>query len=250
MAIKFTGPRISWGMLWVVLSWRWFTGNTLDGDPRTDAGWFRKGTRSVDNRYPHPTRWQLLPRVTRSGIRLGSLLLPVIALVVWVVWPSWFYRVSVLLTVVLLVIIVRAQYGRHQKRSWNKHVLKPFLLTAAPMVTQAPAALIRDAHVDMMTHPDDGVVASRVTLPIPAEFNPGESGRKDLVRLANERFTGEWQLQLNVKRWPFYIALSRLADPREKFSYEELMNVIEKHGGPGKIILGAGTTDFVVADIV
>jgi hypothetical protein len=70
------------------------------------------------------------------------------------------------------------------------------------------------------------------------------------VRLANERFAGEWQVNLNMKRYPFYVALSRLADPRIDFSFSELMNKIETIGGPGKIILGAGSSDYVVADII
>ncbi|MFE5809455.1 helicase HerA domain-containing protein [Streptomyces sp. NPDC056491] len=50
--------------------WRFTSGQYMDGNPRTDAGWFRHGT------YPLPnyraTRWGLLSRVERAGVRFGS----------------------------------------------------------------------------------------------------------------------------------------------------------------------------------
>jgi hypothetical protein len=32
----------------LVIAWRWFTGKELDSQARTDAGWFRPGTRALD----------------------------------------------------------------------------------------------------------------------------------------------------------------------------------------------------------
>jgi hypothetical protein len=250
MAIKFTGPRITWKMLWIVVSWRWFTGNTLDGEPRTDAGWFRKGTRSVDPRYPHPSRWQLMKRWQRMAIRLGSMLAPVTAVMVWLVWPTAFYRLSVVLTMILLVILVRVGMKWYEGYDLRNHILKPFALTAAPMVNQAPSALERDMQITMGHRQDDGLVPIRITLPVPPEYNGTDSSKKSLVSLANVRLGGEWTANLNARRWPFYVALSRLEDPRTNFSYAELSLIIEDRSGPGKVILGAGTSDIVIADIV
>jgi hypothetical protein len=52
------GPAHTWPMRsrtvlrWLqmpgVAAWRWFTGQPLDGVPRTDAGWFTKGHKALD----------------------------------------------------------------------------------------------------------------------------------------------------------------------------------------------------------
>jgi hypothetical protein len=51
--------RSSTGLRWLqmpaVIAWRWFTGQPLDGVPRTDAGWFTKGHKALDpNTAPRP----------------------------------------------------------------------------------------------------------------------------------------------------------------------------------------------------
>jgi hypothetical protein len=250
MAMKFTGPRISWGMFWFIFLWRWFTGNTLDGDPRTDAGWIRTGIRSVDSRYPHPTRWQLMARWKRMTIRLTAILLPVTAGVAWLVWPTVFYRVSVALILVLATLLARPMMRRYERYNLNHHIIGPFTQTASHLVSHAPAAMMRDMHVDMTRTKDEGLTLTKVQIPVPPEYNPGEAGKKELVKLAGERFGGEWGANLNVKRWPFYIALSRLPEPREKFSYADLLPLVAQQK-PGVVILGIGSNDkIVVADII
>jgi hypothetical protein len=39
---------LRWLQMPAVIGWRWFTGQPLDGVPRTDAGWFTKGHKPLD----------------------------------------------------------------------------------------------------------------------------------------------------------------------------------------------------------
>ena len=50
--------------------WRFTSGQYLDGVPRTDAGWLTRGTHPLNG--GRVTRWGLLSRAERAGVRLGS----------------------------------------------------------------------------------------------------------------------------------------------------------------------------------
>jgi hypothetical protein len=50
------------------LAWRWFTGQPLDGVQRSDAGWFTKGTRTLD-RTTAPREPERLSDEIRGDIR-------------------------------------------------------------------------------------------------------------------------------------------------------------------------------------
>lgn len=55
----------------IATAYRFVSGHHLDGLHRTDAGWITRGTRSV---VPggRVSRWSILPRAARAGIRLGT----------------------------------------------------------------------------------------------------------------------------------------------------------------------------------
>jgi hypothetical protein len=251
MAIKFTGPRFTWRMVIFVMLWRWFTGNTLDGDPRTDAGWFRQGRKSVTPQYPHPTRWQLWPRWKRMGVRLLTGVLPAVALTAWLLWPEWTYRAGMGICAVLVGVTARIAYKAWGVYDMKHNVLQPYTLALAPMISSAPAALMRDMKVVMEHRPDDGKVPVLIAFPIPAEYTPATNGTAEIARLTGQRLGGEWNTGLNMRRWPFSMKLTRKPDPRGSFTYNDLLSVIEESGGPGKLILGGGTGDsVVVADVI
>lgn len=42
------GAVVRWPQALAVLAWRWFTGQPLDGLPRSDAGWFTRGHKALD----------------------------------------------------------------------------------------------------------------------------------------------------------------------------------------------------------
>lgn len=52
-------------------AWRWFSGNHLDGQPRTDAGWIVPGTVAW-TRTGRAGRWSYRPRLVRAAIRTGG----------------------------------------------------------------------------------------------------------------------------------------------------------------------------------
>ncbi|MGW3985022.1 helicase HerA domain-containing protein [Streptomyces mirabilis] len=54
----------------IATAYRFVSGHHMDGIRRTDAGWISRGTRSLDG--GRVSRWSLLSRAERAGIRLGS----------------------------------------------------------------------------------------------------------------------------------------------------------------------------------
>lgn len=54
----------------IATAYRFVSGQYLDGIPRTDAGWITRGTHPLAG--GRATRWGMLSRVERSGVRLGT----------------------------------------------------------------------------------------------------------------------------------------------------------------------------------
>lgn len=57
----------------MVAAWRWLSGSPMNGEPRTDAGWLRKGHRCL-TRTGYCSRFWYLPRWKRAAWRTGSTL--------------------------------------------------------------------------------------------------------------------------------------------------------------------------------
>lgn len=55
-----------------VLTWRYLSGSTLDGEPRTNATWTHRGTRTEREDGRRANRWDHLSRLERAGVRWVS----------------------------------------------------------------------------------------------------------------------------------------------------------------------------------
>jgi hypothetical protein len=69
------------------LAWRWFTGHHLDGQHRTNAGWFESGTQPL-TQNGRASRWAHLARAHRAAWRTGLTLTAAAALAGLVVAPA------------------------------------------------------------------------------------------------------------------------------------------------------------------
>jgi hypothetical protein len=235
--------RIGWKTYFMILLWRFFTGNHSDGEPRTDAGWFRKGHKSVDPRRPIPSAWSLRPRIERAGIR-WAVLLSVTLLPATGAWAWFYHHTAFLLSATLLGVSTGLLvYWRgtlvYRAHAYRRDFVVPFTQAASPILDM-PASVIER---DMVLEP------GRVRVPIPPHYDPRSGQLEALTGLANRRLTGEWSAQLQVRKMPFYAQLVRMPEPRNSFSYVELLpHVIA--GKAGNVILGIAAADEIVkADI-
>lgn len=69
------------------LMWRWFTGHSMDGQARTDAGWLIAGTRAF-TQTGRASRWAHKPRAHRAAIRGGTTLATLAAIAGYAVAPA------------------------------------------------------------------------------------------------------------------------------------------------------------------
>ena len=238
------GPRLAWKafLFWILFKvmWRFLSGNHLDGNPRTDAGWFVRGKEIVNKaKYPRPGRWSYLPRMERALIRLGCTLTVLTALVGWLVWPEWFARVAAILGVLTAVYASWRVWKWWGVFAFRRHTLSPFAQAASPMLGLPPAVIDRE-----MLYRDGWL-----KLPVPPHFTTGDGKMADLLKLANQRIGGEWKADVQVKRLPYYVLLTRKPEPRNSVTYADMLPYVIK-GRAGNVFLGLGSDDVAVyADI-
>jgi hypothetical protein len=79
-------------------AWRYFTGHHLDGKARTDAGWFRRGTKPEH----HVNWWTGKPRVHRMLWRWALVGIPSAWLLAVHYAPVWRVNLAVVVSVAVL----------------------------------------------------------------------------------------------------------------------------------------------------
>lgn len=149
--------------------WRFATGAPLDGEPRTDAGAFTRGTEALVRGRVAP--WWYLPRAARAGVRLAVLVgTPV------VLW-AWMVHRGVLVALVVIVPLTVA-WRRHRRairtgrsRRFLRTYVRPLAAAAGPILGQPvdrPDKWLKvDPHVTNLT----ATLQSKMT---PAELRARE----------------------------------------------------------------------------
>jgi hypothetical protein len=226
-----------------ILAWRFFTGNHLNGVPRTDAGWFIRGRELVNRaKYPRPGWWSYQPRVLRALIRLSAMLALFEGTLAWFLHRQGLLVCVALSGAALVVLCTWRLYRVYVEWSFQHHTLSPLALAASPTLDLPP----REIEAGMLYR--DGWLK----LPVPPHWTTGGSdGSKltELTRLANQRIGGDWKVETQLKRLPFYILLMRRPEPKESFSYEELLPLVMRNR-PGNVILGIqADNEITYADV-
>jgi hypothetical protein len=91
-----------------IFLWRYLSGHHLDGSPRTNATWFRKGTTPSH----HVNWWSAKPRFHRMLWRWATIIIPVGWFFLYRITPTYYINVTVVVTIAWLPYII------HHGMSW------------------------------------------------------------------------------------------------------------------------------------
>jgi hypothetical protein len=208
----------------------------MDGQNRTDAGYvWKRGLESVQRDYPNPSWWSLQPRAVRALIRFVSVFGTLTLTTLWVADRRRFWIVVGCIAGILLAYLLWLAWGAVSNYQERKHTIIPFTQAVAPILGMPPGRVERT----MQFTPE------QIRIEVPAHFNPHERELSELTSLANRRLTGEWTAASQVRKLPFYVMLTKQAEPRKSFSFDELSLLIDQQQ-PGNFILGMGTHDRLI----
>lgn len=215
------------------LAWRYASGAHLDGKIRTDAGWFRRGTR-VLHQSGHASRWAHKPRAHRAAWRLA-----VPAVILAVLAGLVIDRPAAVL-VILAVAVAGLAFGVWRlvrtARTWrhNRQVVGPLAdALALPLQSTAPE-VERGLHIPLNYQHKEAAV--RVALP--SHWQGTDMQRESVSRIVGQRLGGEWNTR--VSRKPFLLIASHPPEPPARVAFAEVADLIRTKGSPDRLLVGLG----------
>ena len=220
------------------LLWRWLTGEAHHGNPMTDAGWVRPGTKAF-TQTGHARRWWYRPRWHRAAWRSGSTFTFIL-----VAWGLLFHRTATLITLAV-VLAVGTGLGvwatvlwfarMKHRRTW----IRPAHIQAAPVVglpvATSPAAWLEVARD-----------RSRVVAQLPPHWQADEATKRRLVdvlsaKLAIEAPEARYQLAGPKPT----LEITQSAPPPPLVTLADAMPAI-RAAGPDELVWGIGKRAAVV----
>jgi hypothetical protein len=217
------------------LAWRYATGAHLDGRIRTDAGWFRRGTR-VLHQSGHASRWAHKPRWRRMAWRLA------VPLVVLAVLAGLVIDRPVTVLVVLVLAAAGLALGVWRlvrtARTWrhNRQVVGP-LADALALPLQSTATEVERALHVPLNYPHK---EAAVRVALPSHWQGTDMQRESVSRIVGQRLGGEWTTR--VSRKPFLLIASHPPEPPARVAFAEVADLIRTQGSIDRLLVGLGTS--------
>jgi hypothetical protein len=215
-----------------VLLWRWLTGMPHHGQPLTDAGWKRPGTRALSE-TAHVRRWWFRTRRYRAARRTGSTLAAAVAA------QGLLFEPAIAVRALVLALMLAAWCccwgtvlwwrGRRHHRAWTA----PAHLVAAPLVGLPVAS---DPRAWLEVAPD----RSRVVAILPPGFNPDAAAKGRLVstlagKLALESPEARWALAGPAPR----LEITQSAPPPSRVALADVRERLDRLR-PDELLWGLG----------
>jgi hypothetical protein len=128
--------------------WRSATGAHMDGELRTDAGWWERGKKDLTRNEKAP-RWAYLPRGVRALIRWGVLLAAVLWIWGYIEVPGITGVVTLVLVAGMLALAIRQALRRRAHGAWRSRHVVPLAADVAPLVGWDQAKVKPDEWINL-----------------------------------------------------------------------------------------------------
>jgi hypothetical protein len=208
------------------LLWRWFSGEPLDGNPRTDAGWMRPGAKAL-TRSGYASRWAHKRREVRAAWRTGGTLA-----VLAVAWGLLTHRAA---TSAVLFGLALAGLGWAGWAAWRgartfthrRAWVRPLHLALAPQLgiplTARPSSWLT---VPRDYHRQEG---AQVRIDLPPRMTPGAESKRALVSIVREKLAlenprADWHMH-GAKP---HVMLTVQVPPPDKVTLAAVRQIIEQ----------------------
>lgn len=123
--------------------WRWLSGSSLDGRPRTNATWTMpsRGSRPVLTQTGHAVRWHHMPRMHRAGIRTGTTTLA--AVTAYGLITATLATVICLGLAVAAALVLAGWHAVYRVRTWSheRHYVRPLERTLTAAIGATPLSI-------------------------------------------------------------------------------------------------------------
>jgi len=224
---------------WAIFIWRFLSGASYDGNPMTDAGWLRKGTKAL-TKTGYAPRYYFWPRWKRMVMRCSMIVLP----------P--FIVVGVLLDLALTLgagsaaLLTGASYlgfkgiSKARRHAIATTWLQPLHMRVAPLAG-VPLSVSPSSWLSLT--PDRTVA----TLELPPGFNDTEPQRERLLARASEALGMEepehtWMLEGKHQK----LMLEASAPPPDFVNLGHILKAI-KEAQIDELVLGLGKKSLPVS---
>lgn len=222
---------------------RFVLGLPLDGIPRTDAGWLRRGSK-VLHRSGHASRWAHLPHIHRAGARLGLSAALAGLLALWrtlgpaMVWVG--LALALLALLALAALTVRAGRIRQHHRRYVRPLHRALAPAAGVPLATRPA--------DWLDVPRDFATADEpvITIALPEGFAGGAEVKRHIERTVTDRLglgdpVPSWRLAGSAPR----LVITTSAPPPARVGWPDIREHVER-ARPDEVVLGLGRKRQVI----
>jgi hypothetical protein len=222
----------------LVLAWRWLSGEAHHGKPVTNAGWTRKGTKALTP-TGHAHRWWFHRRRRRMAHRSGASLGVLAALLGLLLYPAETLTAVAAAVAIAAVGLGFLTWRLLRSRKHHREWVEPLHAAVAPIVG-VPVERNPRSWIEITR--DRG----RVTVTLPEGWTGKQSDRDQLVCAV----TAKAGLENPDIRWQLtgpshQVGFDAAAAPPASVALADVRPAIEA-AKPGQLVLGKGKRDTTV----
>lgn len=220
-------------MLYLTLAWRWFTGHTLDGRHRTDAGWWTPATA----RNPHASRFHHKPRGHRAIWRTSGTLISLATITGLIVNLQATVLALSIATIGLLAWTFRRTHRAVRGRKTKRGILNPMAPALAPILgtSDMEASKMLTLKPGYQTA-KDGAIGHISPLPVAFQANPMQ--RASVEHLIKSRLPVDVDFEWKTKQMPQSVTLLAAPTCPPMVLFTDMLEEM-KNCKPGEIVFGA-----------
>jgi hypothetical protein len=216
---------------------RYIAGRPLDGYPRSNATFLRRGTEPHSGELPN--RWDMLAGWQRAAARVGLPAAAILGAVSYAEAPVATEAGAG--TGAAAMAAYGAYRAQRAVRNWRhrRRVIRPLVAALAPVV-EIPPAEVADRLITPGTHG-----GTSVRVPLPDHYRGKSSQVDDVSRIVSQRLGGEWDSDLQLRESPFYVHFSPRPAPPESVTWAMVRDAVLATS-QDRPVLGLGARSDVI----